>query len=116
MSLDGGAVPATQTNVSTFLNAASAEDFSGNPLEVTNDAPESFEIGTTVVTFNAVDSDGLEGFNTASVTVIAASAENDTDEDGIDDLYEVDNGLNPNDGADGEADGMGMEETIWMNI
>ncbi len=107
VSLDGGAVPATQTNINIFLNAASAEDFSGNPLEVTNDAPESFEIGTTVVTFNAVDSDGLEGFNTASVTVIAASAENDTDEDGIDDLYEVDNGLNPNDGADGEADADG---------
>ena len=107
VSLDGSSVSSTQANIAAFLSAASAEDFSGNALEVTNDAPDSFEIGTTIVTFNAVDSDGLEGFNTASVTVIVASAENDTDEDGIDDLYEVDNGLNPNDGSDGEADADG---------
>ena len=49
-----------------------------------------------------MDSDGLEGFNNFA-TVIAASAENDTDEDGIDDLYGWIT-VNPNDGADGEAE------------
>ncbi len=107
VSLDGEGVAATQSNLAAFLSAATAEDFSGNALDVTNDAPEVFSIGSTLVTFSAVDAEGLEGFNTASATIIVASAENDTDADGIDDLFEVENGLNPNDQSDGEADSDG---------
>ena len=109
VSLDGEAVPATQPQISAFIAAVTAADFSGNALEVTNDAPDSFGLGETVVTFTAVDADERQGQNNSSVTVIAASGDNDTDGDGIDDLFEVENSLDPNDAEDGggDADGDG---------
>ena len=108
VSLDGAAVPASQTQIAAFIAAASATDFSGAVLDVTNDAPDTFAIGDTLVTFSAVDADDRQGQNSSTVTVVAASAENDTDNDGMDDLFEVDNGLDPNaDDAEADADGDG---------
>ena len=107
VSLDGEAVPSTQPQISAFIAAATATDFSGTTLEVTNDAPDSFGLGETVVTFTAIDADERQGQNSSSVTVVAASGDNDTDGDGIDDLFEVENSLDPNDADDGEADADG---------
>ena len=108
VSLDGAAVAATQSQIAAFVNAAAAADFSGNVLDVANDAPDTFPIGETLVTFTAVDSDDRQGQNSSTVTVVMASAENDTDNDGIDDLFEVENGLDPNaDDAEADADGDG---------
>ena len=108
VSLDGEPLPASQTQIAAFIAAATAQDFSGNSLEVTNDAPDTFPLEETVVTFKAVDADDREGQNLSSVTVIAPSAENDTDKDGMNDQFEVDNQLDPNvDDADEDADGDG---------
>jgi len=108
VSLDGAALPASQTQIAAFIAAASATDFSGVVLDVTNDAPDTFAIGDTLVTFSAVDADDRQGQSSSTVTVVAASAENDTDNDGIDDLFEVENGLDPNaDDAEADADGDG---------
>ena len=107
VSLDGEAVPATQPQISAFIAGVTAADFSGNALDVTNDAPDAFALGETVVTFTAVDADDRQGQNSSSVTVIAASGDNDTDGDGIDDLFEVENSLDPNDASDAEADADG---------
>ena len=108
VSVDGEAVPASQPLIAAFISAATATDFSGNDLEVTNDAPDSFAVGEeTVVTFSAVDADARQGQNSSTVTVVAASGENDTDGDGIDDLYEVENSLDPNDAEDATSDADG---------
>jgi len=108
VSVDGEAVSASQPLIAAFISAATATDFSGNELEVTNDAPDSFAVGEeTVVTFSAVDADARQGQNSSTVTVVAASGENDTDGDGIDDLFEVENSLDPNDAEDAAADADG---------
>jgi len=108
VSVDGEAVPASQPLIAAFIEAATATDFSGNTLEVTNNAPDSFAVGEeTVVTFTAVDADERQGQNTSTVTIVAASGDNDTDGDGIDDLYEVEEGLDPNDAGDAEVDADG---------
>ena len=108
VSVDGEAVPASQPLIAAFIEAATATDFSGNTLDVTNDAPDSFAVGEeTVVTFTAVDADERQGQNTSTVTIVAASGDKDTDGDGIDDLYEVEEGLDPNDAEDGEGDADG---------
>ncbi len=67
-----------QTQIAAFIAEATAQDFSGSALEVSNDAPDPFPLGETVVTFTAVDAEAREGQNISSVTVIAPSAENDT--------------------------------------
>ena len=105
---DGVSVAASHPAIEAFLAAATAKDFSGNDLEVSDDAPESFEVGATLVTFSATDSDSRDGSNSSTVTVVAPSAEADTDGDGIDDQFEVDHGLDPNaDDASEDADGDG---------
>ena len=107
VSLDGAAVAASQSQIADFISFAAAADFSGNTLDVANDAPDTFPIGETLVTFTAVDSDDRQGQNSSTVTVVTASAENDSDNDGIDDLFEVENGLDPNNADDAEADADG---------
>jgi len=108
VAVDGASVAASHPVIEAFLAAASAKDFSGNDLDVSNDAAASFEVGVTTVTFSATDSEDRDGSATSTVTVVAPSAEADTDGDGIDDQFEVDNGLDPNaDDADEDADGDG---------
>ncbi|HIG62055.1 MAG TPA: HYR domain-containing protein [Gammaproteobacteria bacterium] len=108
VAVDGVSVAASHPLIEAFLAAATAKDFSGNDLEVSDDAPESFEVGSTVVTFSATDSEARDGSNASTVTVVAPSADADTDGDGMDDQFEVDHDLNPNaDDASEDADGDG---------
>lgn len=109
VSTDGEAVSAELAVVQAFLDGASAMDEQGNALEVSNDAGDSFPIGTTTITFSTVDSQGRTAEKTARVTVIIATAMADTDGDGMDDLFEVQFNLDPNrDDADEDADGDGL--------
>ena len=64
-------VPATEPAIAAFLAGASASDIEDGTLTPTNDAPASFPLGTTIVTFSAIDSGGLTGTATATVTVNA---------------------------------------------
>lgn len=108
VAVDGASVAASHPVIEAFLAAATATDFSGNDLDVSNDAPASFEVGVIAVIFSATDSEDRDGSATSTVTVVAPSADADTDGDGIDDQFEVDNGLDPNtDDADDDADGDG---------
>lgn len=62
--------PATEISIATFLASATAEDnVDGNIPAITHDAPESFPVGETVVTFTASDAAGNAGTATATVTV-----------------------------------------------
>jgi len=104
VTLDGEPIPASNPLIAGFLDAVTAQDFDQNPLDVTNDAPGSFPVGETLVTFTAIDAEERQGQNSSTVTVIIASGDNDNDGDGIDDLYEVEQGLDPNDADDAEGD------------
>ena len=104
VTLDGEPIPASNPLIAGFLDAVTAQDFDQNPLDVTNDAPGSFPVGETLVTFTAIDEAERQGQNSSTVTVIIASGDNDNDGDGIDDLYEVEQGLDPNDADDAEGD------------
>lgn len=101
---DGVSATASEPAIAAFLDGASAVDTSGNAVDVTNDAPSSFAVGATVVTFSATDADGATSTETGTVTVIGASADSDLDGDGMDDLFEATYGLDPNDPSDAEGD------------
>ena len=62
-------VDSTSAAIIAFLEAASATDNIAVVGSVTNDAPTVFPVGTTTVTFSAVDSEGNIGTATATVTV-----------------------------------------------
>ena len=110
VSVDSSAVSADSSIITAFLNGASATDSDNASLTVSNDAPESFAVGITTVTFSAVDAESKTGTATSTVTILAPSTDNDTDGDGINDAYEVANSLDPNDESDGatDADGDGL--------
>ncbi len=63
------AAGASAESLVELLAAASALDDRYGPLEVVNDAPSIFPLGTTVVTFSAIDEEGNTGTASASVTV-----------------------------------------------
>ncbi len=108
VSVDGNAVVATHPVISAFLAAATATDTEDGEVTVSNDAPTSFPVGVTTVTFSATNSRSKTTNITATVTVISPTADSDTDADGIDDQYEVENGLDPNlDDSAEDADGDG---------
>lgn len=72
---------------------------------LTNDAPEFFPVGTTVVTWTAIDTAGNATFRTQNVT-IEPSRTGDCDSDGLTDFEEVDTwGTNPQ-LADTDNDGV----------
>ena len=60
---------ATNSAITTFLNAATATDDVDTGLTVTHNAGVQFELGVTTVTFSATDSAGNIGSATATVTV-----------------------------------------------
>jgi hypothetical protein len=61
---------ATDPTISAFLGAASARDIVSGTIPVANNAPASFPLGTTTVTFTARDGAGNTVTNTSSVTVV----------------------------------------------
>ena len=69
VSPDGSAVAQDLPAIADFLGAASAYDQDGNELDVTNDAGDTFDLGTTTVTFSATDGMGRTAEGTAGVTV-----------------------------------------------
>ena len=68
------AVANTDANIVAFLAGASATDNVAVVGGITNNAPASFPLGDTVVTFSAQDAAGNTGTATATVTVSAPSA------------------------------------------
>ena len=62
-------LPATDPAISAFLSAATAEDDVDGSVPVSHDAPSTFEMGTTPVTFEATDSAGNTGTAVAMVTI-----------------------------------------------
>ena len=72
------AVAATNATIATFLTAATATDNVGIVGAITNNAPTSFPVGVTTVTFSATDAAGNIGTATATVTVSATPAVADT--------------------------------------
>ena len=69
-SNDGLGVSATQAAIAAFLSAATANDGIDGTLTVTTDAPATFPLGLTTVTFTAVDAAGNQVTGTAVVTVV----------------------------------------------
>ena len=67
---NAGGTAAGNATITAFLNAASANDAVDGPIPtINNDAPAVFPLGTTTVTFSAIDSDGNTGSAQATVTV-----------------------------------------------
>lgn len=64
-----GGTPADDPALADFFADATATDNCEGEVEVTNDAPEFFPLGTTVVTFTAADASGNTSQCSAPVTV-----------------------------------------------
>ena len=62
-------VPATDAEIAGWLASASATDAEDGGLNVTNNAPADFPLGTTTVTFTATDSCGVSDTATSTVTI-----------------------------------------------
>ncbi|MGD2112273.1 MAG: hypothetical protein PVI50_02725 [Gammaproteobacteria bacterium] len=67
-------VPATDPAIAGWLAPASASDGEDGSLNVTNDAPVDFPLGTTTVTFTATDSCGVSDTATSTVTITEQAA------------------------------------------
>ncbi|HEU4928258.1 MAG TPA: HYR domain-containing protein, partial [Candidatus Krumholzibacteria bacterium] len=66
--------PATDPVIAAFLAGASASDLADPAPAITHDAPAVFPLGTTAVTFSAMDASGNHAECTAAVTVLDATA------------------------------------------
>ena len=71
---DANGTLATATDAAAFLDSATVEDNVDSNVTVTNDAPDVFPIGDTVVTFTATDSADLTATATATLTVADVTA------------------------------------------
>ena len=71
---DANGTSATATDAAAFLDSATVEDNVDSNVTVTNDAPDVFPIGDTVVTFTATDSADLTATATATLTVTDLTA------------------------------------------
>jgi hypothetical protein len=67
--------PATDSTIVAFLNAAIASDNCDDTVDITHDAPDFFDMGTTTVTFTATDDImANQATCTADVTVVDTTA------------------------------------------
>ena len=108
VSADGSALDATQPLIAAYFSGVSATDVEDGAVDVTNDAPATFAVGVTTITFSATNSRDKTTTLTGTITVVTPASDADTDGDGIDDLFETDNGLDPNlDDASADADSDG---------
>jgi hypothetical protein len=71
---DASGTLATDTDIAAFLDSATVEDNVDVNVTVTNDAPDIFPIGPTVVTFTATDSAELTATATATLTIADLTA------------------------------------------
>jgi len=62
-------IPATDSVITTFLASATAQDLHDGALSYSNNAPATFEPGTTTVTFTTTDSCGLVTTDSSTVTI-----------------------------------------------
>jgi hypothetical protein len=66
---DSSGTAATNAAIAAFLNAASASDDVDDSVTVTHDAPTTFPLGETIVTFTATDASNNTSTKTATITV-----------------------------------------------
>jgi len=71
---DGGALARTQTSIAAFLASPQANDLVNGAVPVTNDAPASFPVGTTTVTFTTHDAAANKVSATSQITVVYTPA------------------------------------------
>ena len=67
---DGGPLPSTQTSIAAFLASPQATDLVDGKDAVTNNAPASFPVGTTTITFSTRDKAGNAATATSAITVV----------------------------------------------
>ena len=110
VSVEGSSLSSDFSVIKAFLEGATAYDDEGNELEVSHDAGDSFPLGMTTVTFSATDGVGRMASATAIVTIVEPTSFADSDGDGMPDLFEVQNQLDPNrDDALEDFDGDGLD-------
>jgi hypothetical protein len=68
-AIDANGTPISNDNISDFLASAVATDTNDGALQVTNNAPNVFPLGTTTVQFAAIDDNDNQGIAVANVTV-----------------------------------------------
>ena len=90
--------------IAALIAAVKAQDSAGSPLTVSVSLTEPIQFGENIITFSAIDEDGLSTTQTIRVTVLTPSESRDTDGDGLDDAFEAIFGLDPNNPNDGEQD------------
>ena len=73
-AVDGSGTAKSDPAIDAFLRGASATDAEDGQIGVSNDAPETFPLATTTVTFTATDAAGNSATATSSVTVSDQSA------------------------------------------
>jgi large repetitive protein len=66
-------LPSSDPTISAFLGSANATDLVDGTVRVSNNAPGSFPIGTTTVTFTATDKAGNKTVASSTVTVTVAA-------------------------------------------
>ncbi len=70
LSTTGSGLPASNASIAAFLGSAVAHDIVDLTVNVTNNAPAVFPLGTTVVTFIATDASGNTATGSASIIVV----------------------------------------------
>jgi len=68
-AVDANGTPLSENNIAIFIASANANDNFDGVVAVTHDAPSTFPLATTIVTFTATDTAGNTGTATSTVTV-----------------------------------------------